>query len=194
MAIDWQAILIAFGGQAALLLAFAWLMKTLISNQLSKDADAFRSSLQMAAVEHQVRYSKLHERRAVVIARLYRLLLEAADAAKTFAANPNDKTLGNEQWKQHVQLYRFFHINKIYLPSTLCGLLENYERVLRHSVVFLKVYMSVEQPNPQMIEQQNKVLREAWQAIETDLPSIMRELEKEFRKLLGVELPHAKPV
>jgi hypothetical protein len=53
--------------------------------------------------------------------------------------------------------------------------------------------MSVEQPNPQIIEQQNTVLHEAWQALETDLPAIMRELEKEFRHLLGVEPTTAAP-
>lgn len=28
---------------------------------------------------------------------------------------------------QHIELYRFFHLNKIYLPSALCGLLNDYE-------------------------------------------------------------------
>jgi hypothetical protein len=209
MAIDWQAVLVAFGGQAALLLAVAWLIKTLISNQLSKEADAFRiqlqaqasveierlrSALQITATERHVLFSKLHEKRAEVIEKLYMLLLEAADAAKTFAANPNDTELSKEEWKQHMELYRFFHINKIYLPTALCTLLGKYETKLRLSIGAVKIYMSIENPRPEIVKEQITAMREAWRALDTDLPAIMGELEKEFRQLLGVELPDAKPL
>jgi hypothetical protein len=76
-----------------------------------------RASLQITATEHQVLFSKLHEKRAEIIEKLYTLLIEGADATKTFAANPNDTQLAKEEWNQHLQLYRFFRINKIYLPS-----------------------------------------------------------------------------
>jgi hypothetical protein len=202
MAIDWQSVITSLGGQAVLLAAVAWLAKVLVSSRLSREADAFRirlkadtdveierlrASLQIAAAEHHVLFSKLHEKRAEVIEKLYILLLEAADAAKTFAANPNDTQLGKEEWNQHLQLYRFFHINKIYLPSALCALLENYETKLRFSTTSVKIYMSIENPKPEIVNEQVKVVREAWRALETDLPAIMSELETEFRQLLGVE-------
>jgi len=201
--VDWQAVFEAFGGQAALLLAIAYLGKTLISSQLSKETEAFKiklqgqtdveierlkSSLQIAATEHQIKFSKLHDRRARVIAKLYRLLLEAADAVQFFAAHPGDKgSIRKEAIERSLGLYRFSQINKIYLPSAVCGLLENYETTLRHSVGFIRIYMSIEDPNEQTIEQQNKVLQDAWQALEKKIPSIRTELETEFRQMLGVE-------
>lgn len=114
--------------------------------------------------------------------------MQAADAAKAFAANPNDRELAKDALKQNVELYRFFHLNKIYLPSVLCGSLGNYESKLRELVTVLNIYWSEEFPTQQMAQERIKVMLEAWKALETELPGAMVGLEKEFRQLLGVEL------
>lgn len=155
MTIDWQAVTESLGGQAVFLAAVAWLCKTLVSNRLSREADAFRArlkadadteierlraSLQIAATEHQVRFSKLHEERGEVIAKLYGLLLESADAARFFAAHATEHGDEGEKARDaHLDLYRFLNLKRIYLPSRVCELLENYEAKLGHSVVFLSV-------------------------------------------------------
>jgi hypothetical protein len=84
---------------------------------------AERASLPLHA-QHQVRFSRLRETRARVIATLYRLLLEAADAAMIFTMNPSERAFAKDAVDQQLKLYRFFHINKIHLPSTMCELLE----------------------------------------------------------------------
>lgn len=108
----WQSILLAVGGNAALLLALAWLARSFGSQLLAKDLEKFKVSLsaasseaserlkhelQMVAHEHQVRFSKLHERRAEVIANLYSLLVEAQWAGQSFVAVIE---LGNQPPKQ----------------------------------------------------------------------------------------------
>jgi hypothetical protein len=198
----WQSLLLAFGGQVALLAALAFLLKAIISHRLSQEAEAFKttlqaqanveierlkSSLQITVAEHQVRFSKLHERRAVVIAKLYRLLLLAADAAKVLAVHPNDREVAKEAQKQQLDLYRFFQLNKIYLPSALCAPLSEYESRLRHEILTVDLYWREENPNAQMAQEQAQVMREAWRALETELPLALAGLEKEFRELLGVE-------
>lgn len=199
--LNWTELVGLLGGQVILLAAVGWLCKALLSHRLTRDADAFRArlkadtdieierlrtSLQIAATEHQVRFSKLHQKRGFIIAKLHRLLLEAADAAMLVAANPRDIDYLKQAHEKHLELYRFFHFNTIYLPTAVCGLLGQYENKVRHSVVFIRIYMREEHPTPQMIEEQNKVLLEAWRALETELPSMRKELEKEFRVLLGV--------
>ena len=44
--VEWWALITSFGGNAALLLALAYLAKTLISSKLSKEAEAFKIELQ----------------------------------------------------------------------------------------------------------------------------------------------------
>jgi len=91
--INWQDLIttvgVITGSGSALLGAAAWLIKTVLQDRLARDADVFKkqlradadteierlkASLQMVAVEHQILFSKLHERRAEVIAELYKRL------------------------------------------------------------------------------------------------------------------------
>jgi hypothetical protein len=82
----WEQLLFLFGGNAMLLAVLGYLFKSLLSQLLTKDIEKFKSqlkadadvsierlksTLQMTALEHQVRFSKLHEKRALVVADLY---------------------------------------------------------------------------------------------------------------------------
>ena len=58
----------AFGGNAALPLVLRFLGGSLMSNVLSKDLERFKGELQLTAAEHQIRFAKLHERCAGVLA------------------------------------------------------------------------------------------------------------------------------
>jgi hypothetical protein len=95
MAINWQELLTNVSATltsgAVVLAPAAWLTKTLLSDHLVRQAEAFKiklradfatanerlkNSLQMVALEHQVRFSKLHEKRAQVIEKVYQRLVE----------------------------------------------------------------------------------------------------------------------
>ena len=82
----WQTILLAFGGNAALLAVLGLIGKSLLDKLIVRDTKKFESDLQAksdAAIEHlknelqlktieyQVRFSRLHDKRADVIAELY---------------------------------------------------------------------------------------------------------------------------
>jgi hypothetical protein len=87
----WQTILLAFGGNAALLAVLGLLGKSLLEKVLARDTlrietelkansaaelEKLRSTLAVAAAERHVRFSKLHERRAEAVAETYGLLRE----------------------------------------------------------------------------------------------------------------------
>ncbi len=73
----WQSLLVALGGNATLLLVLGFLGRSVMSTVLTKDIEKFKAALHQAGIEHQVRFSKLHERRAEVLAEVYKLLAEA---------------------------------------------------------------------------------------------------------------------
>jgi len=79
----WTTVLVTLGGQTVLLAIVAFLARSLMSSLMAKDLEAFkadlesksnvaierlRADLQLTAFEHQIRFSKLHERRAEVLA------------------------------------------------------------------------------------------------------------------------------
>src|SRR5687767_12726633 len=97
----WDAIIVAFGGNVALLAVLAWLARSLVGQLIAKDLEQFKANLasvsvvaaerlkhelQLSAQEHQVVISKLHERRAQVVAETYSLLVEAQWAAQDFVS------------------------------------------------------------------------------------------------------------
>src|SRR6266404_4781240 len=141
----WQTILLAFGGNAALLAILGWLGKSLLDTLITRDTKQFetdlkakadmaietlKSDLELKTIEHQVRFSKLHERRAEVIAELYGYFVEALWSAESFltpmewAGEPNKAEKHREAMNELVRLYRFFDKNRIYLPPEICAALE----------------------------------------------------------------------
>ena len=85
----WQSLLVAAGGNATLLLVLGFLGRSLMSTVLAKDLKKFKASLQQAGIEHQIRFSKLHEKRATVLAELYKLLVEAVWRVSEFTSPVN---------------------------------------------------------------------------------------------------------
>ena len=88
MAINWQDIIAGFvatvGGGAVVLAAAAWLIKTLVSDRLVRDAEKFKIEIKASAdteIERVkaslARASRVHERQLDILQNLYRYLCEA---------------------------------------------------------------------------------------------------------------------
>ncbi len=187
----WQAILVAIGGNAAILLVIAFLGRTLISNFFSKDLERFKAALQIAAIEHQVQFSKLHEKRAEVIAELYRLLVvatwEAESLASPFesAGEPNKREKYGKAMDAILDYFRFFNQHRIYVPDRLCESLQAFVEKLRLPIVDFGVYLRIEHPNETSVEGKFKAWDAAWKSVKEDIPPLRRAIEQEFRSLLG---------
>jgi len=157
--------------------------------KLKADADIeierLKSSLQIEAAEHQVRFAKLHKKRGEIIAELYALLVEAHSVADEGVLGDADKT--REAFDKILKLSQFIDLNRIYLPPAVCALLDNFTRTLRSSKTKLHVYFSVPRPTEKHAEAYSKFLQEALTGFQSDLPAIREQLEKEFRAMLGVE-------
>ncbi len=195
-------IIKSLGGEALFLAAAAWLIKTLVSTRLAREAEEFKitlqsradveiermkASLQLVATEHQIRFAKLHEKRAVIIAELYDYLAETRSLARMFILGDVQNVEKAEQAKtKTLELYEFINSNRIYFPEGLCGLLDKFESRLRHQVNLVNSYWTkIKYPTPRTMEEQNRVMLEACNVLESELPAILKELEREFRLLLG---------
>ena len=127
MNIDWQSVLTTVGSSTALLTAAAWVIRTVITQQLARDTEAFKArvksdadieieklknALQIAATEHQVMFSKMHEKRAQVIEQVYEKLTEIQSSAEVFALASENNPKRELQREAHdtvrTQLNGFF--------------------------------------------------------------------------------------
>ena len=208
----WQLILLALGGNAALLLALGWLARSLGSQFLAKDIEKFKAELtavsaasieglehefQLAALEHQVRFSKLHERRAEVITELYRLLVETEWAAKGFVSS-----LDAPQPEKYVtamnkaaEFYWYFEKNRIYLPHPLCEQLEQFIRNMRNQVSGFGAYVSKDEAflPDHVLEEKHHVWMKAAEYFNKEVPNARSALEAALRSILGPTTPSRRP-
>ena len=204
----WEVILLALGGNAALLAVLGWLGHSLGSQLLAKDLECFKSELsavsnsaaerlkhelRIAATEHHVRYAKLHERRGEVIAELYGLLVEAHWASQAFVAvfefageSPKSEKYVVAMNKA-AEFYRYFDKNRIYLPPDLCEKLEDFVRNMRRQVIGFGVYVDKEEKY--LPDHVHKAKYEAWekaaQYFDDEVPKARTALESELREILG---------
>ena len=141
----------------------------------------------MVALEHHVRFSKLHEHRARVIARLYQHAVRTTWYTESFiyqaSSNPEEFSRAKEKV---LKLYRFIELNKLYFSDSVCELLANFEGKLRRSVIHVGVYSQVENPTPETRKKEYEVLLAACKALEEEIPTLRHKIETEFRSLLGV--------
>lgn len=204
----WQTIILAFGGNAALLAVLGLLAKSFLDKIIVRDTTQFqcdlkaksdvaienlKNELQLRAVEHQVRFSRLHEKRAVVIAELYGHLVEALWEAESFlspmewAGEPNKKEKHQQAMNKLVELYRYFDKHRIYLPPEVCTSLETLVKSVRSQVIKFGVWVGYEEY--QLTDGSQKKKHDAWDsgwdAIKNEVPVARASLEAEFRSLLG---------
>lgn len=201
----WQQLIITIGSQATLLAALAYLIKALLSHRLTRDVETFKaqlksdadvtierlkSSLQMTAMEHQVRFSKLHEKRASVVTDLYALFVTAYWAAHTyhqwaeFAGGPTEEEQARDAWQALHTAYRFFETNRIYLSETLADECDLFFKRAKTLTISAQYFSAVPNKTEHVAKLAFDARREGLEAFQTDFPDMRKRLDHEFKKLI----------
>ena len=207
----WEIALLALGGNAALIAAVAWLARSVMQNWLAKDVEAFKTALvreaalenerlrhdlHTQAIEHQVSFSKLHERRAEVVAEAYAKLVEAYWALQSFtsivewAGEPSKLEKYQEAMNKSGEYFRYFDKNRIFLPAALCQKLDTFMQGMRTEAVGFGVWVQTEaQYQGKFGKEKFEAWQKAWKYFENEAPPARTLLEEELRKILS---PSAK--
>ena len=224
---DLHQILIAFGGPSVLLVVLAFLARSLLQTWLAKDIKRFESDLrntadnelerlkqelkskgdasieqlksvlQQAAIEHQVRFSNLHEKRAEIIAYIYKRLVETFSDSQRFVFQMGHQEKQAEYLatqKRILDFYDFVEIHRIYLPEHICESLSRFIGALRKPVVEVYVYGDIDYPNEQTLKERKEAFMKAYESFQNDIPKARKLLQDEFRAILGVDGSHPPPI
>lgn len=184
---------------ATIIAAVAWVAKSIVKHLLTKDIDNYKTRLKAEAdrinFEHQVRFSRLHEKRAAVIAELYKKLVEMIRASGSFVspAQWSGEPSKQEKWKiafkAIMDFHNYYDQHKIYFTPAVCVKLD---------LMFNKVFDPVNQFSffvlyPEHVvgevgAEKFETWRKAWTSIDKeDVPEARKALEQDFREILGVE-------
>jgi hypothetical protein len=206
----WESVLLAFGGNAILLAILALLAKSLLSQFLAKDLRHFedrlaersrvateeaRHQLALLAHEHNVRFTKLHERQSEVLEGIYTRILQFEDASGLIDLVDNttkpdllDKSLNFAQEAGN-ELYSYSRRNQIFLSESTSLQVQAF--IDRVNSLLLSCTLNV---TDRVLQTPGEGLRypehtKAWSDMQRFLreeaPTLRKALEDEFRKHLG---------
>jgi len=147
---------------------------------------------QMAALEHQVRFSKLHEKRAEVVAKLYALLVELQYAGQRYVSVGAYESKRDDEFSKTIakvhEGFLFIEEHQIYLPDDpVCTLLEEFRETLIKSVAAVQAYEQYTDGSANFRQEKTQALKGAAEAFKVHIPAVRIALKDEFRKILGVE-------
>jgi len=181
-----------------------WLWKVLFEKFILRESKRIELELQeksQAAIEklkndlelRAIAFSRLHEKRASVIAKMNSLLTETLWAAESalsvvqWAGEPSEREKLDAAGKKLTELFRYFDKHRVYLPVPLCEALESLIREVRRHVIGYGVYLtSSEETLPEHARKaKHKVLMDGYKYLKNNIPKIRQQLENEFRALLG---------
>lgn len=201
-----EIIIASIGGSAALVAVLGWLAKSLVSSLLEKDIQKYkielerekeselekmRCQLSQLTNEHKIRFERLHERRDEVIATLYSKIVEFYRNVDNFV--DLIFLLGEAAIeKEEVALFDavdslkvYAEKNRIYFSEELCARLDALYNTADEPTVLLR--LAVENPDA---AKDKSIVLEAWKAarekIDGEVQEIRKEIESDFRSLLGV--------
>jgi hypothetical protein len=177
-----------------------WLVKSLTKQSLARDLEKFKailrrehaaeiaqlkSDLRAASFEHDIRFARLHEKRAQIVAELYKQLVQTEDAVGALVGD----TEPHEPEEQE-QLFReantktskqllYFEERRIYFDERVCTLMDK----LMSSYQQVWLYGS---PYVELTPEQRAKTQQNLNALIETIPPIRRSIETLMREMLGV--------
>jgi hypothetical protein len=174
----WQAILIAFGGNAVLLAVLGFGGKTLITHWLTK-----------STTEHQVKFSKFTEKQADAIANTYALIRKFNSRLREYLEIP-DTTAGgsrderkNKAVKAHREFLDYFEQKQIYLSKKSVLLITNINAESKS--IFNKYLYQIEKT--ESTPETAKEWLDLIDKLQNEIEAVFSDLESEFRSIVGNE-------
>lgn len=135
--------------------------------------------------EHEIRFSKLHEKRAEVIAKLYAKVFNIEDSVKRYSAgiilSKNEEEIGNikeerkkEAYQSLISFREFYQKNAIWFSDEILAIVEQLDSIASDAAL-AKTF-----PDDNSRMKQKQLL--------SDFPKIKNTLKQEFKKLLGSDI------
>lgn len=198
----WTELLKFIGGSAVLLAVVAWLIRSLIRHVLTKDIEkykydlkreaekeleAIKASLNIEALTYQIRFSKLHDRRADVIEQLYRKIVALETAAGCLETEFQMDDYEELKEKADSLIDRFFEVhsfiedNKIYFSEELSNNIKEFNTLYFN--LSIGIYYQSKPDNKKGFIEAFQKERDKFDSQNKKIKTV---IESDFRKLLGV--------
>ncbi|MFN4166116.1 MAG: hypothetical protein ACK4GK_16180 [Ferrovibrio sp.] len=150
------------------------------------EIERLKSQLNITAAEHQIKFSRLHERRAEIVAETYstlrELLFALNDYVKIFelSGGPTREERYKTLFTAHRAFYDAYSLKLIFFPKTVADKLDGINKDCLNASNEFRIFVDLGQ-HPE----KTKKWIDIAEAVEKKILSALRDLEDEFRSLLG---------
>jgi hypothetical protein len=197
-------ILKIFVGSLAVSGIIVWLGKTIINKAFDAGLETYKNRLDLLKVEHQIRYSSLHEERAAILKEMFEnlFLLEGALSHLTSPFQGPEWTEDDSRYinanEQLSKCINQLEISRIYFTVDFCDLLEE-SLVECRGIINGMLDARDGEINQKELAKYNEVMefeegqrpRQLWrkqrEKVESDIKKRRLELAHKFRELIGVQ-------
>jgi uncharacterized protein YbcI len=179
-----------------------YLSQKIFENYLVKSIENHKSNLERITISHEIQFASLHKERALVIKELYGKLYNYKTAIIHLFNFDLKEGLEREDLSRRIDFWtkvvpdfsNYFHRNRIYFSEDLCQTIDNLNNQLDDINTKTKDFMG----RFEYIEEQIDAIKSKDKtfvalkekvngALSDEIDKIIKQLEKEFRKILGVE-------
>jgi hypothetical protein len=186
----WMELLRSIVPVAVGIPAVAWLAKAITTHRLAKDVEKFKADLTIEANRDNTVFSRLHERRILVIADVYAALVAAESAVGHYITKmgaptpPEGKTLTDVALAAMWKLVDAVDTHRVWFTPETAAKLDDTVAALRKTWNLSAIGQSHSNPNERVLE----MVDAAYKLVSEKVPLLRAAVELEFRALLAVEL------
>ncbi len=202
--------LTAVGGSTAFFLIAGFCFRKVINNLLNKDIEKYKTELKYQnenSLEkfksslkiEEIRFSKMHDKQAEVIAKLYAKLAVVLDQSKayfsliSYEGGLTKDEIAKELAETVTAFMEYFNKHRIYLTETTCQKISGlYEKLYEHIIGFSFARNWAKEKDYSRGEAKKEEFKkwvEGFKALkkEGEIENILLDLETDFRHFLGVK-------
>lgn len=166
--------------------------------ELNQSLEEYKNKLEILRLEHEIKYSSLHIKRLDVIESLYKRIVNVNQSMQVYTAvlKAGGENFEKEEKKRvekansdFIDFVSYYTEHKIYFKEELCEIFENIKNLLWENAAEYSVSIDMIKM-PGMDSETKKdffeKIKSASKKIREEIPKMEKELEKEFRILIGV--------
>lgn len=172
-------------------------LKSELNHKTQTAIASLTSQLNIIEAQNNVRFSRIFDKTATVIAELFNKILELKWTADEYTQlmeeeNTDRKALWEKFRQQSIDFHNYYARNSIYLPTETSRKVTTVFGTMKRAVSNFKMALVVskaEPPNQKTIDEMFEKFSDA----NDKIPDLLVVLHEDFQKLLGVAMETIKP-
>lgn len=194
---DWESIIIFFGGATAISGLLAYLGKKSIESYLAGKLESHKNNLERIATEHSIRFQHLHSERATVVKDLYEKLVNLDESL--YSTLRRFQAVGEADLEEKVgalggnfnELRNYYLPKRIFLEESLCELIDKILDSAKDIFYDITTYAintgdHSYRYDRELLEERHQFWKKARGIHENEVSKLKKNLENKFRNILGI--------